>query len=444
MHLSRLSLTHFRNLGVQELDFPREGVAIVGPNAHGKSNLVEAIYYLETFRSFRSAKDDRLVAFDEPVFRVVGTFGRAKDESGGSSDGVHDASGEAGPAVGEATVAVGEATVAVGEAAPAVGEAAPAVGEAAPAVGEAAPAVGEAAPAVGEAAPAVCVAAAYQRLGKKKKVTVDGQEPQRLGDALGRAAAVVFSPSDVEVVSGPPSERRRFLDVVLSLATPGYLIALQRYRTALSQRNAALKAGAGTAAVAAWDEGLASAGSRIIVSRRAWIAARETAFCALYRDISGGRAARITYQPSIPTADSDEGDIEDLFHEALAGSRERERRLGSTVVGPHRDELIVTLGGPDGDLDLRAYGSGGQRRTAALSLRMIEAETVRESRGRTPILLLDDVFAELDEGRSLRILELIEGNPEQQVILTAPKEADIQIRRETIPRWRIEAGVVMS
>ncbi len=387
MHLSRLSISHFRNLGVQDLDFPKEGVAIVGPNAHGKSNLVEAIYYLETFRSFRSTKDDRLVAFDEPVFRLVGTFGSGGDESGTSNDDVQGV--------------------------------------------------------CDETARPVSVAAAYQRLGKKKKVTLDGREPERLGDALGQAAAVVFSPSDIEVVSGPPAERRRFLDVALSLAVPGYLLALQRYRTALSQRNAALKAGAAAGAVVAWDEGLASSGSRIMAARRAWIDARGPSFCRLYREISGERTARIAYQPSIATvAESDESELEGLFHEALAGSREREKRLSTTVVGPHRDELVVTLGGSEGDLDLRAYGSGGQRRTAALSLRMIEAETIRESRGRTPILLLDDVFAELDEGRSRRILELIEGHPEQQVILTAPKEADIQVRRDTIPRWRIEAGVL--
>lgn len=367
LQLGTLSLSHFRNLGVQELELPPEGVAIVGPNAHGKSNLIEAIYYLETFRSFRGARDERLLAFGEPVFRVVGTFG---------SD---------------------------------------------------------------------TVAAAFQREGKKKKVTLRGQEPERLGDALGHAAAVVFSPGDVDVVSGAPSERRRFLDVVLSLADPAYLRALQRYRSALTQRNAALKAGAGSAAVAAWNEGLVSEGALIMASRRKWVADRHDAFCTIYQEISGGRPAGMVYQSSVTdTREVADDALRDRFEASLAASRDRERRLATTVVGPHRDELVLSLGGVEGRLDLRAYGSGGQRRTAALALRMLEADTVREARGRTPILLLDDVFAELDEGRSRRILERIEGNPEQQVILTAPKEADIRVRRDTIPRWRIEAGVVMS
>ena len=371
MRLSRLSLFHFRNLGVQELEFPPGGAAIVGPNAHGKTNLLEAIYYLETFRSFRAARDEQMTAFGQPVFRLAGRFAE-EDER-------------------------------------------------------------------------VEVTAAFQRAGPRKKVTIDGREPDRMGDALGRAAAVVFTPSDVKVVVGGPAERRRFLDIVLSLASPGYLRALQQYRHVLAQRNAALKARADRASIAAWDDPLTSLGATVMGARNGWIANSAAAFRACYRDISGGRPAYITYRPSVAdAAGADPGEMAELFARALARSRGREERLASTVVGPHRDEMGISLVAESGDLDLRVYGSGGQQRTGALSLRLTEAATVRDVRGKTPILLLDDVFSELDEGRARRILELIEGSLRHQVILTAPREADIHVRSETVPRWRMENGVVSA
>jgi len=371
VRLRRLTLRHFRNLGVQDLDFPPEGVAIVGDNAQGKSNLLEAIYYLETTRSFRGARDDQLLAFGEGVFRVAGTLE---------------------PSRGDRTVQV---------------------------------------------------AAAFEKKGRRKKVTVDGVEPDRLGDALGRLAAVVFSPADVDLVSGGPGERRRFLDIVLSLSLPGYLQALQDFRKVLARRNAALKDGQSGAVVGAWNQGLVRAGAAVTAARRAWIAERCGAFRGYYAAVSGGPGARMTYRPSVGTDEA--ATVEDhaeAYREALADSAERERRLATTVVGPHRDEMVLRLEDEGDELDLRDYGSGGQRRTAALALRLVEARTVREARGEEPLILLDDVFAELDARRSERVLELMEREETGQVVLTAPKESDVRIRKDTLPRWHIRAGRV--
>ena len=118
--------------------------------------------------------------------------------------------------------------------------------------------------------------------------------------------------------------------------------------------------------------------------------------------------------------------------------------MGVTVAGPQRDDVRLQLVDERDGLDLRDYGSGGQRRTAALSLRLVEAMTIRERRGQKPLILLDDVFAELDGGRSERILELIDTQDTGQVVLTAPKDGDVRLRRDSLPRWRISAGVIST
>lgn len=373
MVLSRVTLRHFRNLGCQELEIPPEGVAIVGANAQGKTNFLEAIYYLETFRSFRGARDDQLVAFEEDVFRIVA--------------GLHDDDGGVGREV----------------------------------------------------------SAAFQRQGRRKKVTVDGAEPARLGDALGGLAAVVFSPSDVAIVSEGPAERRRFLDIVLSLNVSGYLEALQRFRQFLAQRNASLKEDRAATLAHVWDEGLVRSGARVMAARRDWIGARREAFSRLYAAVSGGRGAMLRYRADVDLAGGeDEDGIVASYLEALRDSAETELRMRTTMAGPQRDDMVITLEGDERELDVRDYGSGGQKRTAALALRLVEAETIREARRREPLVLMDDVFAELDAGRSERVLELMEREETGQVILTAPREGQVRLRREVLPRWTIEGGRIRT
>lgn len=373
MVLSRVTLRHFRNLGIQELDVPPQGVAVVGANAQGKSNLLEAIYYLETFRSFRGARDAQLVAFGDDTFRVTGTL---------------DGPGAERPRE---------------------------------------------------------VSAAFQKTGRRKKVAVDGVEPDRLGDAIGVLAAVVFSPLDVALVSGGPSERRRFLDVVLSLNQPGYLAALQRFRHILSQRNASLKEAPGRGVVGVWDGGLVEAGARVVRHRRDWVRARSEAFTGFYAAVSGGRPAVLRYRPNLPLegAESEE-EVAGVYREALRDSADTERRMRTTMVGPQRDDMVITLEGDERELDVRDFGSGGQRRTAALALRLVEAETIRDARGREPLVLMDDVFAELDDQRSERVLELMEREETGQVVLTAPREEDVRLRRDTLPRWVVEGGRIRA
>lgn len=374
MRLISLQLTGFRNLEDARLRFPGEGIALLGGNAQGKTNLLEAIHYLETFRSFRGASDAKLVQFGENVFRVEGEI-------------------------------------------------------------------------AGEGRPSTEVAAAFQRIPKRKRVTVDGKEVPRLADAVGSVATVLFTPEDSGLVRDGPSERRHFLDIVLSLNEPGYLASLQEFWRALGQRNAALREGESGDAAFAWDEILIRSGARIVTSRARWISDFADLFRTCYDEVSGQEGASIRYQPSVGRAAEGAGAGEgaaEAYRSALAASRERERRRRTTVVGPHRDDVELAIDEGSGARDLRAYGSGGEQRTAALALRLLEVETAKQLRGREPILLLDDIFAELDDERSRKVLALLERTGPGQVILTAPKESEMRFRRDLLSRWRIEGGRIQG
>ncbi|CAN5891038.1 DNA replication/repair protein RecF [soil metagenome] len=392
-----IRLRQFRNFAELELRFPEAGAAIVGDNGSGKTNLLEALHYLEIFRSFRGAPDEQLVRFGAQAFHIRGRF-----EDPATGRGVE-------------------------------------------------------------------ITAGYEPRTKRKRVTLDGVETDRLGDGIGRAGSVIFSPSDVTIVAGAPGERRRYLDIVLSLNVRGYLEALQRYRSVLRQRNAMLRDGRGSDSLAAWDAGLVESGARIIAARHAWVGAHAARFAELYRAIGGGADATLGFVSDIAIPDDgvaqadgvNEGGavpqdnvvagIAHAFEERLQRVAPRERERGITLAGPHRDDLAVLMNTADGPADLRQYGSGGQMRTGAIALRMIEAETVREARGLQPLLLLDDVFAELDAGRSRRILELLSGSRHGQVLLTAPKETDMLLDGfvadgvvAPLARWSIAAAKVTT
>jgi DNA replication and repair protein RecF len=197
-----------------------------------------------------------------------------------------------------------------------------------------------------------------------------------------------------------------------------------------------------------WDEGLVAAGSRVAAARAAWVAERAESFAVHYARVAGGQPGQMGYAASAPELAEamSPAEVAAAFGTALARSADREHRRGMTLVGPHRDDLRFTVTGADGGaLELRTYGSGGQQRTAAIALRMIEAETIHAVRGREPIILLDDVFAELDPGRSQRIVDWIENEEGGgQVILTSPKPTDFTLRGEVLPRWGIRDGVVLA
>jgi DNA replication and repair protein RecF len=161
--------------------------------------------------------------------------------------------------------------------------------------------------------------------------------------------------------------------------------------------------------------------------------------------VAGGQPGFVGFVPSVemPEETPPPEDVARAFRDQLERVAPREAARGMTLAGPHRDDLRFTSVAADGSaLDLRTYGSGGQQRTAAIALRMVEAETIRETRGRESVILLDDVFAELDPGRSRRIIEWIDAAEGGQVILTSPKPGEVQVHGGALPRWTLRNGVV--
>jgi DNA replication and repair protein RecF len=285
----------------------------------------------------------------------------------------------------------------------------------------------------------------FERATKRKRTRIDGVVPERLSDALGALPSVMFSPNDVELVAGSPNARRRYLDIMLALTARGYLTALQRYRGALARRNAALREAARTsrasdASVAIWEPPLAEHGAVLWAERRAWVASVEKRFEELCRDIGEPGRVRLRYSSSVNMSDNPAKSLA----AALQEKRSHDLRRGLTHVGPHRDDLIITLAGFDATpRELRNFGSAGQQRSAAIVLRMLEASTFRERTGRAPLFLLDDPFAELDARRAARVLSLLTANRLGQTILAVPRASDIPSELTSLERFRVAGGEIV-
>ncbi len=389
--LSQLELRDFRNFTLLEVAVPEAGLVIVGENGHGKSNLLEAVAYLSILRSSRDARDIDCVRFGTPAFYI-----RAQCAA---LSRYH-------------SVSVG-----------------------------------------------------FERATKKKKAVLDGVDQNRLANALGALPSVVFSPSDVSLVAGGPAERRRYLDITLSLTEPAYLPALQHYRGALARRNAELRLaqrdnvrGSQCAArAAAWEPALAKSGAVITTFRAKFVAANESRFSSLGSAIGEDLPVSLQYalsarapagsstasqsaaSPSTAALDTSVVEIENTLLEAFESLRPQEMRRGTTLSGPHRDDLTMLLGGHD----LRTFGSAGQQRSAAIALRLIELATLQESLGRTPLLLLDDPFAELDARRSSRMLELLSDLNVGQVLLAVPRVTDVPKEFTRLSRCTMRNGNLM-
>jgi DNA replication and repair protein RecF len=347
----------FRNLAPTELTLPPEGIALLGANAQGKTNLLEAVYYPVLFRSFRGATDSAVAGFHGPGFRVESNVTR---------------NGKAGT-----------------------------------------------------------IAAEFRLAPKRKRIEIDGAEPGRLMEAMGHWVAVVFLPSDVVLASGPSADRRRYLDRLLCLADRKYLTALTRYRSVLSQRNAALRHDRRDV-VRAFDEALARAGAEIVSSRVRWADTATGMFAEEFAALGEKETVGLRYRGRAELA------VADAWPDAIEEAWLTDSRRGITTVGPHRDDLTLEIGGRA----LREYGSTGQQRSAVIALKLLELGTLSEAYGTEPALVLDDVFAELDADRQNRLVERLQPGEHRQVFVTAPRRDELP-RRLALPVWNVKEGRVI-
>ena len=266
----------------------------------------------------------------------------------------------------------------------------------------------------------------------RRRIKVSGQEIARSGELMGHVTGVLFSPEDLRTVKDGPAERRRFVDMALSQIRPAYYYALQRYARALKQRGEALKAVAlqpglmGT--LDAWDEQLAAAGAELMAHRRSYVGRLGVAAGETHRDISDSRERlELKYLPSVTLGDDAQSILDALF-----AARETDARRMTTSVGPHRDDVQILVEGRE----VRAYGSQGQQRTAALAMRLSELDVMREELGEWPMLLLDDVMSELDPGRRRQLVGRLKGI---QTFITCTDAEDLA-GAEAGKVWRVEDG----
>lgn len=273
----------------------------------------------------------------------------------------------------------------------------------------------------------------FRLLGRRKHLAVDEVPATRLVDVAGTWLAVVFAPDDVRLASGPAAGRRLYLDRTLALSDRGYLGALGRYRAALAQRNAALRQGRPDLA-AAFDVPLAQAGARVVARRSEWMASSSERFATALVAL-GEQSA----EPSLGYEGHPELADPSVWPGRLAEAAPRDAARRMTTVGPHRDDLQLRVGGRS----LRDYGSTGQQRSAAIALKLLELETIERSTGRRPALLLDDVFAELDEERQSRLAAQLFSQRPAQVFITAPRVDELP-RDLALPRWRVARGEIME
>jgi DNA replication and repair protein RecF len=376
VHVTRLSLTDFRSYADTSVELGPGVTTFTGPNGVGKTNLVEAIGYLAALGSHRVATDAPLVRHgaERAVLRAAVTGAR------------------------------GSALVEV------------------------------------ELNP-----------GRANRVRLNRAPLPRPRDVLGTLRTVLFAPEDLALVKGDPGDRRRFLDDLLVATAPRYAGVRADYERVLRQRTALLKsAGARghlrgaaresvTATLDTWDAQLARTGAPLLAGRLRLVAALRPHVAAAYDAVSGdhsGNGSAIAYRASVDAIGP--GDqvpvLEAAMLKALAGVRASELDRGVCLVGPHRDELELSIGG----LPARGYASHGESTSLALALRLASFELIKQD-GEDPVLILDDVFAELDSDRRERLAVMVAGA--DQVLITAAVPADIP----DIPasaRFHVQAGAV--
>jgi DNA replication and repair protein RecF len=378
MRLTHLSLHNFRNYVRLDLALP-PGVSILqGDNAQGKTNLLEAVYYLATSRSPHAGSDRELVNWlaveQEPL-----PYARL---------------------VGHVTKAASESTIEI-----------------------------------------TLTQQANNGARYRKQIRLNGVS-RRVMDLLGQLNVVLFLPEDIALVTGSPGGRRRYLDAALCQIDSAYCRSLSRYNRIITQRNALLRdlreRGGDSTQLAFWDERLVENGAYLISRRWDALLALDELAHDVHGQLTGSaEQLRLRYMSSVEMdGPATTGEAGEAFRAQLQAMRRRDIAAGMTLVGPHRDDLLFLINGVDSGV----YGSRGQQRTAALSLKLAEVKLMRRETGEQPVLLLDDVLSELDEHRRGFLMHTLENGAEQAIITTTDLHTLPQAFLQSSQLWRVEMG----
>lgn len=283
--------------------------------------------------------------------------------------------------------------------------------------------------------------------GTKKAISINGVPISKVAELMGSIPCVFFSPDELRLVKEAPADRRRFLNIDISQIDKSYFYALVRYNKILSQRNAYLKSlslrptADEIRGLSVWDDQLVSVGTILIQKRIAFVNSLTPYLISVHSHLSG-RTEKITFSYCFLDPDGGEkvidktGDIGGYFAKQLEEARSKDLRLRTTSVGPHRDDIKIEINGKD----VRTYGSQGQQRTAALSVKIAELKLFEAVTGEKPILLLDDVFSELDSSRQMRLLTFTKNT--QTVITTTEIPAELSaadVKIYTVAKGKITA-----
>lgn len=353
MFLRRLSLTDYRNYGQIELSTDRAVNVFVGPNAQGKTNLLESIFVLALTKSHRTHQDKELIGWEKEQAVIYGEIDRRY-----------------GPCKLQLQISQ-----------------------------------------------------------QGKKARINGLEQKKLSGFIGSLNVVMFAPEDLEIVKGAPGIRRRFLDMEIGQVHPGYLHDITQYQKVLLQRNNYLKQNGGPGRTAhaglldVWNEQLAAFGVKIMKKRQSFIEKLQRWAETIHSGITGGRESiRIVYKPSFGvSAQEDEPILFEQFMIKLSEIKDQELRRGTTLAGPHRDDMLFFINGKEA----QTFGSQGQQRTTALSVKLAELELMNEEVGEYPLLLLDDVLSELDKSRQTQLIETIQDKVQTFITTTGMESVDL-------------------
>lgn len=274
-----------------------------------------------------------------------------------------------------------------------------------------------------------------------KKASINGLEQRKLSQYIGSLNAVMFAPEDLEIVKGSPGIRRRFLDIELGQVYPTYLYHMNQYQRILAQRNQALKNwhSSNQVMMDIWDEQLAHFGSKIMQKRQQFITQLQEWAEEIHTGITkDGERLRILYRPSWDCdLETDESGFINQYMIKLSQIREQEIRRGTTLIGPHRDDLQFLIN----DKDAQIYGSQGQQRTVGLSVKLAEIELIRHEIGEYPVLLLDDVLSELDQDRQNQLIMTFQDKV--QTFITTTGIESIRLRHlQDVALYEVENGQV--